>query len=150
MIDNPRVTFFDDLASKWDSFEDLDALQRRLATELGRFGLSPNDRILDVGCGTGNLTQALLTKLGPEGRVMAVDISAQMLTTARSKITDDRVFFHQADATALPIPDCRFDHAFCFGVWPHFDDHRAIAAELFASCAPAASCTSGTSYRANR
>lgn len=130
MIDNPRIEFFDDLANRWDTFEDLGLLQERLAEGLGRFGLGSNDCVLDIGCGTGNLTQSLLAKLGPEGRVLAVDISAQMLHVARSKITDERATFHHADAKALPVAGCTADHAFCFGVWPHFDNQSAVATEL--------------------
>jgi ubiquinone/menaquinone biosynthesis C-methylase UbiE len=130
MTENPRIAFFDDLAQKWDSFEALDVLHAKLTHGLDRFGLDEGDCVLDIGCGTGNLTQALLSKLGPSGRVIAVDISSQMLEVARSKLTDERVTFEQADATALSISSGCVDHAFCFGVWPHFDEHEAVGAEI--------------------
>lgn len=127
---NPRIAFFDDLAEKWDSFEDLATLHGRLAKGLDQFGLGDCDCVLDIGCGTGNLTQALLSKLGPEGRVIAVDLSSRMIAVAQSKIRDARVSFLQADATALAVPDSCADHAFCFGVWPHFENQTAVVNEI--------------------
>lgn len=129
-MENPRLEFFEELAQKWDTFEDLSSLHEKLVQNLGRFAIGENDSILDIGCGTGNLTLALLSKLGPEGRVIAVDFSAQMLAMARSKISDPRVTFLQCDASSLTLPDSCADHAFCFGVWPHFDDHNQVALEM--------------------
>jgi demethylmenaquinone methyltransferase/2-methoxy-6-polyprenyl-1,4-benzoquinol methylase len=130
MIENPRTAFFDGIADKWDSWEDLPALATRLAAGLAQLGLRPDEVVLDVGCGTGNLTQALLAWLSPQGRVVAVDIAPRMIETARRKVPDARVEWHVADARSLPLPDASVDRVFCYSVWPHFDDCAAVAAEL--------------------
>jgi len=45
-------------------------------------GVNPDETVLDVGCGTGNLTGALLARLSATGRVIAVDISPRMIEVA--------------------------------------------------------------------
>ena len=41
--------------------------------------------VLDLGCGTGYLTKVLLDKVGPEGKVVAVDPDGERLKIAREK-----------------------------------------------------------------
>jgi len=133
---NPRTAFFDGIADQWDGWEDLDTLERNLATSLEELGVGADERVLDVGCGTGNLTRALLERLSPAGRIFAVDLSPRMLELARRKITDPRVSWHAADAGHLPLGDAACDRILCCSVWPHFDDRAAVAAELGRVLAP--------------
>ena len=127
---NPRSAFFDAIADKWDSWEDLNRLQRRMATGLARMRLHPDETVLDVGCGTGNLTLALLSALGPLGRVFAVDIAPRMIDVARGKVQDPRVTWHVGSAEALPFPAASIDRILCFSVWPHFHEKRTVLGEL--------------------
>ena len=127
---NPRVEFFDGIAEKWDGWEDLPALAGKLAAGLDEMGVGPGEVVLDVGCGTGNLTRALLAHLSPAGRVVAVDISPRMIAVARAKVADARVAWHAVDARRLPLADASCDRVICYSVWPHFDDREAVAGEL--------------------
>ncbi|HPA80592.1 MAG TPA: class I SAM-dependent methyltransferase [Thermoanaerobaculales bacterium] len=129
-MSNPKVGFFDGIADKWDGWDDLDALAQRFAAGLAEMGVGPEEAILDVGCGTGNLTKALLERLGPKGRVVAVDISPRMIEVAKGKVRDQRVAWHVADARRLPLDPASFDRVVCYSVWPHFDDAAAAGAEL--------------------
>jgi trans-aconitate 2-methyltransferase len=50
-------------------------------------GIAPDATVLDVGCGTGRVTEALLA-LVPRGRVLAFDASADMVALARDRLGD--------------------------------------------------------------
>src|SRR2546426_534850 len=74
---------------------------------LARLPLDGAELVVDVGCGTGRLTEQLLARL-PLGRVVAIDQSANMLDTARAYLTDrgaGHIEFVQADASALPLAE---------------------------------------------
>ncbi|HEY5990925.1 MAG TPA: class I SAM-dependent methyltransferase [Streptosporangiaceae bacterium] len=52
---------------------------------------TPDAQVVDLACGTGATTEALLSVLGTSGRVVAVDASAAMLAAARAAVKDERV-----------------------------------------------------------
>ena len=63
--------------------------------------LPPAPRILELGCGTGNLT-VLLAARYPEARIEAMDISTESLAVARQRLNqNDRIHFQSADMQAL-------------------------------------------------
>ena len=130
LTSNPRAAYFDSIARQWDGWEDLHHLAVRLAAGLEEFAVDPGEIVLDIGCGTGNLTKALLARLSPAGRVVAVDISPRMIEIARHKTDDPRVQWHVASAQRLPLDDCTVDRVICFSVWPHLHDHEAAAMEF--------------------
>jgi len=127
---NKRMAFFDQLASKWDSWHDLPQLAARLNKIFEQFNIQSDETVMDAGCGTGNLTGALLTKLGAEGRVIAVDISSVMLREAQLKYNEPRVTWLQTPIDTLPLKDSCCDRVICFSAWPHFQDQRAAVCEL--------------------
>lgn len=72
---------------------------------LDRLPLEGHERVLDVGCGTGRLTEKLLERV-PRGEVVALDLSFNMLEAAREYLRPrfgGRIRFAQADAATLPI-----------------------------------------------
>jgi ubiquinone/menaquinone biosynthesis C-methylase UbiE len=125
-----RREYFDGLSSRWDSFTDGARVRRELAGLMETYGLHADEHVLDLGCGTGNLTHVLCSTLGPRGRITAVDLAPEMIVTARARLTDPRVQWLVADAVSLPLPDASLDRVICFSAWPHFPDPGRVAREL--------------------
>jgi trans-aconitate 2-methyltransferase len=76
---------------EWDgsSYDRISATMEALGLEvLDRLELSGNETVLDAGCGSGRITQALIERL-PRGRVIAVDESASMIEAARTRLGPD-------------------------------------------------------------
>jgi demethylmenaquinone methyltransferase/2-methoxy-6-polyprenyl-1,4-benzoquinol methylase len=73
---------------------------------LQRAGLKSGMIVLDVACGTGAVTRAILQVLNGAGTVVGVDPSAGMLAQARANVPAE---FHEGEAEALPFPDNSFD-----------------------------------------
>jgi len=107
---------------------------RRVAAEfVALLGVPGGRRWLDVGCGTGALTEAVLAAADPAG-VLGVDPSAGFLDTARSRVTDPRARFEAGDARSLPVPDRAFD-AVVSALALNFVPEPATAAGEFARVA---------------
>jgi SAM-dependent methyltransferase len=77
---------------------------------LAWLALPPGRRWLDVGCGTGALSQSILEH-GAPSTVDGIDASAGFVDHARAHIADPRAAFHAGDAQALPFEDAAFDAA---------------------------------------
>lgn len=63
---------------------------------------------VDLGCGTGALTQAILDRCSPE-RVTGVEPSEAFLKAAEARNSDPRAAFVQGAGGALPVPDASVD-----------------------------------------
>jgi len=99
------------VASDGDGYElQMGRWSRRLAPLFIRFaGIAGVVRVLDVGCGTGNLSFCLAQD--PEiARVHGLDFSPAYIEYAKRRNDDSRLDFELGDACALPFPDASFDH----------------------------------------
>ncbi|MGO9316066.1 MAG: class I SAM-dependent methyltransferase [Syntrophobacteraceae bacterium] len=130
MNSDPKRDFFDGIAAKWDGWAKLDVLSAALSRGLEQFNVGPDETVIDLGCGTGNLAQALLMRLSERGRVIAVDFSPRMLDEARCKVRDPRVEWIDAAAESLPVGDALADRIICFSAWPHFSSPQDVALEM--------------------
>lgn len=81
--------------------------------------VDPASRVLDVPCGTGHATRAVLEILDPDGTVVGIDISEPMLERARSRIgSDPRVQLRLGDLRSLDETPAGFDLVLCvFGIF---------------------------------
>src|SRR4029453_10876633 len=75
--------------------------------------VSAAHRILDVATGPGEAAAIALSKIGPSGLVVGVDISVAMLHAANSRFADQRFRPVAADGQALPFADGTFDSVIC-------------------------------------
>lgn len=100
---------------------------------LGRADLRPDDVLLDVGCGTGLIGFGALERLGPDGRVIFSDISADLLDECRRTAGDDpRCRFVQASADELTgIGDASVDVVTTRSVLLYSDRKEAAFREFF-------------------
>ncbi len=107
---------FDSVAAKYDVMNDLMSMGihrwwKRQTIEMS--GVRPNDVVLDLAGGTGDLTMKFSDIVGSQGRVILGDINASMLQVGREKLIDKgvvgNVSYVQANAENLPFPDNSFD-----------------------------------------
>ena len=101
---------------------------------LAALGLKPGDRVLDVGCGSGDDARALAELVGPTGRVVGLDASATMIEEAQRRGTGSApaapIEFQVGDIYKLPFPDGAFDVARADRVFQHLPDPLAALASL--------------------
>jgi ubiquinone/menaquinone biosynthesis C-methylase UbiE len=97
-----RIAHWDSIARKRDTWQGLGRWYHRRLAEIYQFHVSPNMRILEIGCGDGRL----LAKLNP-ARGVGVDFSEEMFQRARKRNTD--LEFIHADAHDLSAIDETFD-----------------------------------------
>jgi ubiquinone/menaquinone biosynthesis C-methylase UbiE len=74
-------------------------------------GIGPGMRVLDVGCGPGDVSLLLAERVGPTGEVVGVDTNDRVLQLARARVSDrgaTQVRFVQVDLRELPV-DTVFD-----------------------------------------
>jgi ubiquinone/menaquinone biosynthesis C-methylase UbiE len=74
-------------------------------------GIADGDSVLDVGCGTGNLTLVAKATAGPGGEVVGIDGAEQMIKEAERKATARKAgaYFQVGLIEDIPFPDHRFD-----------------------------------------
>lgn len=82
---------------------------RTLGPLLVRFaGVRDGDAVLDVGSGTGALTEAIAAA-APASTVVGIDPAAAYVAAAQARLASDRVRFEVGDARQLPFADASFD-----------------------------------------
>jgi ubiquinone/menaquinone biosynthesis C-methylase UbiE len=97
---------------------------------LDRMRLFPEDNVLDVGCGAGWLSR-LLSEQVPEGRVVGVDISDEMIRRARRSNADlENAMFVIGEAEELPWDANFFNHAISVEAAYYWSDPLAALREI--------------------
>lgn len=97
--------------------------------------LRSGDKVLDIGCGTGNLTLAAEKMVGVGGTVVGLDVEPAMIHQARQKAakTNSPVLFEVASITAIPYPDAAFDVILSTAMFHHLNPTQQVEglAELY-------------------
>ena len=121
--------YFDQLAPTWDKELTPERL-KCLGNIVKELGIKPGYHVLDIGSGTGVLLPFLIAELGDEGKIVALDFSAEMLVQAQAKYFPPIVGLAQADVLAIPLPDSSVDVAICNSAFPHFNDKGKALKEI--------------------
>ena len=97
---------------------------------LAMAALRLGEQVLDVACGTGLVAFAAAEAVGPQGQVLGVDLSGQMVEAAQRRAEErhlSNVGFQRMDAETLALPDASVDVALCaLGLMYLPDPERAV------------------------
>lgn len=110
-----------------------------LTIDFDRLGVSPGERVLDIGCGTGRHCFEALKR---GAIVFALDMREEDLRQARDWMNAIATGGHavRADALRLPFPDAGFDHVIVSEVLEHIPQDEAAMAEIARVLRPGGSC----------
>jgi SAM-dependent methyltransferase len=102
---------------------------------IARLQITPGARVLDVACGTGNLS---FPAARAGGIVSGVDIASNLLATARARAQAEgaNIRFDEGDAEALPYADAAFDEVVTMFGAMFAPRPQLVAAELARVCRP--------------
>lgn len=95
--------------------------------------ISSGATVLDLGCGAGLDALIAVRRVGPAGKVIAVDFSTAMLARARQAVAEagaSNIELREADAEQLPIADQEIDVAMVNGIFNLNPSRDAIFREL--------------------
>jgi ubiquinone/menaquinone biosynthesis C-methylase UbiE len=129
-----QITYWNETAApKWLAHQRiLDAQIRPLGqATMDRARIGAGEHVIDVGCGAGDTTLEIASRVGSSGEVLGIDVSTPLLERARERARETRaanVRFENADAQTHPFPERAFDAVFSrFGIMFFSDATRAFA-----------------------
>jgi ubiquinone/menaquinone biosynthesis C-methylase UbiE len=99
--------FYERWATVYDRVARLPGLGSWRAGAVDALGLAPGDTVVEMGVGTGANVPELRERVGPDGRVVGLDITAEMLRAAlgHADRTGPGVHYLRGDATKPPVRD---------------------------------------------
>jgi len=110
----------------------LDWMQRLKQNSFDLMRIKPGDKVLDLGCGTGEDVRALATRVGDSGSVVGVDYSKLMVDEARkrSERLELPVEFSTGDANNLDFGDNTFNSCRAERLLVHLEDPSGVLREM--------------------
>ena len=114
---------------------------RRAARSFASILSQPNTRVLDLCCGTGDMTFALLRQARTSStRILGADFSHAMLRRAREKSPGNPLRWIEADALTLPFTDAKFDLITAAFGFRNLADYDAGLREIVRLLKPGGEC----------
>jgi len=95
--------FYGRWADLYDLIATLPGVGRWRRAAADALALSPGDTVVEMGCGTGANLPHLRRRVGPEGRVVGVDLTPELLARARNRTSDAGLL--RGDATRPPVAE---------------------------------------------
>ncbi|WP_338674405.1 methyltransferase domain-containing protein [Streptomyces sp. SCSIO 30461] len=120
--------FFGARAAHWDTRFPHDG--PAFADGVAALGLLPGNAVLDAGCGTGRALHLLREAVGPDGTVIGVDLTPQMLAAANDAGRGGPGTLLLADVARLPLRAESLDAVFAAGLIGHLSRPEADLREL--------------------
>jgi SAM-dependent methyltransferase len=100
---------------------------------IARATLRPGQRVLDLGTGTGSVAIRAASLVAPEGQILGVDLSSEMLAVARQRVTAlglDQCRFREGRGEAIPADAGAFDVLLASLSLMYVIDRAAAAREI--------------------
>jgi ubiquinone/menaquinone biosynthesis C-methylase UbiE len=102
---------------------------------MARLAPKPGDSLIDIACGTGIVARIAREQLGPEARIVGVDVAPAMLAVART--IDRTIDWRHGDATSLPVDATeQFTVLTCHQGLQFMPDKPAAVREMHRALAP--------------
>lgn len=122
-----HLEWFNEKATIWDTIA-TDNTRSLLKGIIQGLKITGGSSVLDVATGTGILIPWLMEAVGPEGRIVALDFSPDMIARAKEKF--GQIEFMVADVNSMPIKNETFDEVMCNSAFPHFTDKFLAMTEM--------------------
>jgi ubiquinone/menaquinone biosynthesis C-methylase UbiE len=109
-----------------EAYEAMFRWRPEMAPLLDSAEIGAGHSVVDYGCGPGMLSLELAARVGPAGRVHAVDINDLFLGRAALHADEEklreRIVFHRIEQDRLPLDDASVDRVVCKNVLEYVDD----------------------------
>jgi len=105
-VSDPVQEFYGRYAALYDAIATAPGVARWRASAADALDLTAGDTVVEMGCGTGANLPFLRERVGPDGRVLGLDLTRPLLARARDRIDRhgwENVAVVQADATTPPV-----------------------------------------------
>jgi arsenite methyltransferase len=125
------LKFTDEAAARLERFyRKKDIGTQRLET-IRHLNLIGGESVLDIGCGPGFLCESMSEIVGPNGAVVGVDISADLVGLCNRREHPTWLSYKVGDATKLNQTDASFDVVVCTQVAEYISDVDSVLSEAF-------------------
>lgn len=117
---------FDKRASVYDTHIEGRLSEKAYHLITDNIKIDPDDKVLDVGCGTGTILKRLNDLCRIQG--FGIDIEEEMIKQAKSKLPQMNI--QKCDCGNTPFENEMFDHVIACMTFHHFHDQMAFAKEM--------------------
>jgi demethylmenaquinone methyltransferase/2-methoxy-6-polyprenyl-1,4-benzoquinol methylase len=115
--------FFNSMADKWDSICCHPA--EKVNYIMNKIGLKSEDKVLDIGSGTGITIPFLEERIGESGKIIALDIAEKMIEISKKKNCYSNIDFAVKDFYEY-FSEELFDCILAYSCYPHFKDKTSF------------------------
>ena len=120
--------FFNIVAKHYDNYFLKDWFIKALKKTINTLNITENSRILDIGCGTGNLLY-LLERENKNLELYGIDISEKMLNIAKNKLKNSKLSIQSAED--IDFKDDSFDFVFSTEAFHHYSNYNQIMKNIY-------------------